>query len=369
MLVQIGGGLAPSLSKVPPKDVGTPRKALLYVEHKCNLKCKHCYESEDTHPTTSRLSLEQYKDIFKQLREMGVLYLNITGGEVFLRRDILDLVAEARRQRFWVKLLTSGYHLNEARAKRIKELKLGQVEISLYSPKEEVHDAFTQIPGSYKRTTNGIKLLVAQGVRTVVKTNIMTFNVDDLEDLKGWTESVGAEFMMSTAVEPRMNGDDSPTQFVVSPEEIAEKVIANSYLTPDQIGEHLYEEKCTGERNFYGGLNDSVCGAADTTLAIDAQGNVFPCVSFTLSAGNILETPLRKIWLESPLMNKVRGVTYGQFAENGCASCSDQKTCHPCQAYAYVETGDHLGCASSSKANAKVYQAHWDLLKERGTLQ
>ena len=366
MLVQIG---QPNVdNKVFPKK--TPRitaerpgGATIYVEHKCHMKCQHCYESEDTHPTQSRLALEDYKNIFSQLKELGFFYLTITGGEVFLRRDILDIVAEAKRQRFWVKLLTSGTHINETKAKQIADLKIGQVEVSLYSSKAEVHDEFTQIPGSHRRTKEAVRLLRARGVRTVVKTNVMTFNIDDLVEIKRWALSEGAMFTLNPVVDPKMNGDRSPQRFMVPPEEVARKVSSNPFLVEDAYTHDEYEDLCTGGNTIYGPQSNTVCGAASTAVAIDAQGFVYPCVSFTLPAGNILETPLRDIWHGSHLMNQLRDVSYRDFGENGCNSCSDQKTCHPCMAYSYIETKDHLGCSSSSKYNAQVVQAHWDLLK------
>ena len=186
MLIQIGSKKSSAVLRdySHVKPVTYANSALVYVEHKCHLACKHCYESEETHPTGNRLSVDDYKKIFAELKKLGVMYLAISGGEIFLRRDVLDIVAEARRQRFWVKLLTSGTHINEAKAKRIKELKVGRVEVSLYSSKAEAHDDFTQRPGSHGRTQNAVKILQKYGVPTVVKTNIMPFNIDDLEDEK-----------------------------------------------------------------------------------------------------------------------------------------------------------------------------------------
>ena len=294
MLVQIGGEPNPemgALRKEPALSAKSPGVATIYVEHKCHLKCQHCYESEDTHPTQSRLTLEQYRDIFAQLKELGFFYLTITGGEVFLRRDLLEIVAEARRQRFWVKLLTSGTHINEERAKRIADLKVGQVEVSLYSPKAEVHDEFTQIPGSHQKTQRAVQLLRAQGVRTVVKSNVMTFNVDDLTELKNWADSEGADFMLNAVVDPKMNGDKSPQRFMVPPQELVDKVYSDPYLMKEAKNLGEYETLCQGDNTLFGPKSNTVCGAASTTIAIDAQGFVYPCVSFSLAPGNKTPPP------------------------------------------------------------------------------
>ena len=89
---------------------GRPMFAHLYVENRCHLKCQHCYETEDTFPHEKEhaLSLSDYARIFDELAGLGVLVVTLSGGEVFLRRDFLDIVELARKKRFAVRIYTSG---------------------------------------------------------------------------------------------------------------------------------------------------------------------------------------------------------------------------------------------------------------------
>ena len=194
-----------------------PTTALVYVENACHLKCDHCYESEASHPKHQVLTLDDYAKIFDGLARIGVLSVTLSGGEIFLRRDVLDIVALARERRFSVPLSTRGTLLHAEKADRIAALKVADVQISLYSDDPAVHDNFTGIPGSHQRSMRGLKLLQARGVKTVVKANIMTFNIDSLDAIMALAESVGARYEFDPTVHPKMNGDKSPLKYAVSP--------------------------------------------------------------------------------------------------------------------------------------------------------
>src|SRR5262249_5683728 len=56
--------------------------------------------------------------------------------------------------------------------------------------------------------------------------------------------------------------------------------------------------------------NDGVnCGLGRVTLAVDPEGNVYPCLQWrTTSLGNVRETPLRELWRSSPVRAEAAAV-------------------------------------------------------------
>lgn len=330
-------------------NVTTPTAAFLYVENKCHMKCDHCYESEFSHPPEYRISVNEYDRIFDELREMNVLWLTFSGGEVFLRRDFLDIVELAHKKRFSTIVYTSGTLINEAKADRMAELKVGRVEISVYSHDPEVHDRFTKTPRSHERSLNAARLLRERGIPVMFKTCIMTFNVDYLEEYAKMAEDAGVMWKFDPKISPKMDGDLSPLKYAVSPEKMAE-VFANPKLqlmNPDRAG-----EICNGESRFSKSPNGSTCSAATTSLTIGADGGIYPCPAFTLHGGNVKEQSVQDIWYGSELLNDVRKTKNKDLTK--CGSCDLKEGCGPCQAYAYIENGDRLDCNTSSKAGAKA---------------
>src|SRR3990172_13143979 len=77
-----------------------PLSVLFEVTHRCNLGCEHCYLTEGPvgrpRPSRAELTLDEVRRVLDELAAAGTLFLTLTGGEGFLRRDLLDIVAHAR---------------------------------------------------------------------------------------------------------------------------------------------------------------------------------------------------------------------------------------------------------------------------------
>ena len=105
-------------------QLGVPLSVQLDVTYRCNERCVHCYLDHDDH---GELSREEIVAILDQLADAGTLFLTFSGGEVFLRRDFLALVAHARRRLFNVKIKTNAALIREQEARQIRELGVDQV--------------------------------------------------------------------------------------------------------------------------------------------------------------------------------------------------------------------------------------------------
>ncbi|MEK6606150.1 MAG: radical SAM protein, partial [Myxococcota bacterium] len=91
-----------------------PLHVLFEITGRCSLDCRHCYV--DVHRPPPELATREVKDAFEQLRAAGAMFLTVSGGEPFLRPDLLPLLAHARRLGFAVRLFTSGTRLTRADA-------------------------------------------------------------------------------------------------------------------------------------------------------------------------------------------------------------------------------------------------------------
>jgi len=126
-------------------DLNIPIDVHIDVTYRCNERCVHCYLDHDDH---GELNTIEIKDILDQLADAGVFFLTFSGGEVFMRRDFLELVAYARQLQFNVKVKTNAVMIREYEAQRLKALGVEQIQISVYSHRPEIHDAITKLPGS-----------------------------------------------------------------------------------------------------------------------------------------------------------------------------------------------------------------------------
>ena len=70
-----------------------PITAVIELLTLCNFRCEHCYIP---HRASGGMEYEVVKELLNDLRKMGTLSVLLTGGEVFLREDIFDIIAYAR---------------------------------------------------------------------------------------------------------------------------------------------------------------------------------------------------------------------------------------------------------------------------------
>jgi len=146
-----------SQASLTPKDfqqmVLGDELGLLFLEitDQCNEQCIHCYASSS--PACSDfLSLNEIKQVLEQARSLGTPFVQLTGGDPLIHRDLVEVVAYAHGLDFeGVEIYTNGLLLNE---KLLEQLLPYQPKLafSLYSPDEAVHDGITQVKGSWKKT-------------------------------------------------------------------------------------------------------------------------------------------------------------------------------------------------------------------------
>jgi MoaA/NifB/PqqE/SkfB family radical SAM enzyme len=105
----------------------------LDLTYRCNERCVHCYLDHEDH---GEMSTAEILDLLDQLAEAGVFFLILSGGEIFLRKDLFEIVEHARKLQFSVKLKTNAVMLREARPGASRHLGVQMVQISVYS-----HDA------------------------------------------------------------------------------------------------------------------------------------------------------------------------------------------------------------------------------------
>ena len=151
----------------------TTFKAPLYVAweitHRCNARCLHCYSASGPDASTdSELTTRQALSVIDQLAEAGLLMLAFSGGEPILRKDWESLVVHAVRRGLGVNVGTNGSTITPGIARRLNELGVKSVTVSIDSHRPDVHDHFRQFSGLFWKATEAVRLLVEAGVRVVV---------------------------------------------------------------------------------------------------------------------------------------------------------------------------------------------------------
>src|SRR5262249_21124440 len=160
---------------------GVPLSVHLDVTYRCNERCEHCYLD---HTGDGEMTTAEIKMVLDQLAAAGVFFLTISGGEPLVRRDCFEIIEYARSLQFNVKLKTNAFLIRVTLPRRLRELNVEQIQISVYSHRAEVHDGISKLPGSLERTLAGIRLLRAHGLKVTLANVLMKGNLQDSEGVR-----------------------------------------------------------------------------------------------------------------------------------------------------------------------------------------
>lgn len=317
-----------------------PLDVAVELTQRCNYACEHCYVPD--HSVPDGLSTGRLLRLLEELSEMGTLFLTFTGGEVFLRRDWLEIARHARRLGFSLRLFSNGAAVDEEIARAVRALPAG-VDISLYSLDPTVFERITRCPGSLERTLRGIETLRAHEVEVRLKVPIMTHNRDGVDEVFAYARRLGVDCRPDPRIVHRKDGGLEPLEL-----QVPNRELANYYRGPEAGLDS--PEECVRQPRHDGAL----CAAGVRLAHISSNGDVLACNLLPGSAGNINERSFRDIWEHSPLLAELRGLRRSDLPE--CADCARFAYCKRCMAQALVEAGDLRSPVRWSCEHAEVLE-------------
>lgn len=315
--------------------LGVPLSAHLDITYRCNERCEHCYLDHDD---KGEMSTDELKDLLLQLANRGAFFLIISGGEPLLRRDCFDILEHARKLLFNVKLKTNALLIGEREAKLLVYLGVEQVQVSVYSHRPEVHDSITKVRGSLERTLVAIRRLKSAGLRITIANVLMKQNLADYQGVQALARELGVHSTLDPTITPKIDGDTEVLQ-LRAPSLNLRSVFRDSELVGNVA------EFCSPPAPVSDDMLDGIpCGAGHTSVYVSPYGDVYPCVQFPLSCGNVRAQTFRDIWQNSPQLREVRSIRARDLST--CSSCAHVGTCSRCPGLAYME-GNMRGPSSA----------------------
>lgn len=153
----------------------------------CNLSCRHCYMSSEAKKYENEMTTEEAKKFIDDLAEFNVPVLLFSGGEPLLRPDFFELATYAAQRGVRPTLSTNGTLITREVAKKIKDIGVGYVGISLDGLRE-VNDKFRGKDGAFAAAMQGIQNCVAVGQRVGLRFTINHHNLEELDNIFDFIE-------------------------------------------------------------------------------------------------------------------------------------------------------------------------------------
>jgi MoaA/NifB/PqqE/SkfB family radical SAM enzyme len=280
-----------------------PLRVHFDLTYRCHQRCLHCYLPEAYRRGEGpgpELDTDQIKGILDQLAAAGTFFLSFSGGEIFLRPDLMDILEYARQSNFSLSLYTSGtWGLDARLIGALAELGIEGLLVSLYSLKPAIHDRVTGVPGSWAQLWPTVKECQALGLKLVWNTMAFSFNYTEIPALKEFAAQENIPLRVDTEITPRWDGRPHPKRLGISPEA---KLELNQAL-----GLKTLEPRVTEPITFPFSSDFEGCGAGLNSCYLSPQGEVWPCVDAPWPCGQLLQRDeFFKVWQESRKLNWVR---------------------------------------------------------------
>ena len=305
-----------------------PVSAIMELTYRCPLNCKHCYIDKETVQRKNELKKNEYFRFIDAFRDMGGLYVILTGGDPFLHPDIEEIFKYLRKKRIAVSVMSSGYRTDKELLKRLVSYGLTGFQASIYGPDPDTHDNFTGIKGSFEETLKTLELLRNNGIEVQAAVSVNTLNISLFNEIRYLLKNKGFKAVYNFEMFPKRSGDTSPVSLNISDTELFDCL-----KKIDWRPELRLKDK---------GPEDHPCNAARSLFSIDPEGNIFPCLEIREKAGNIRNEKFSDIWKHSTVLNSIRNIKMKDLKD--CSECMYKNYCNRCHGGALkkgLEITDH----------------------------
>ena len=316
----------------------TPIRAAIEVTHRCNNNCVQCYNNiplKDMNARRKELTYEEHCRILDEISALGCLWVLFTGGEIFARKDFLDIYTYAKHKGLLITLFTNGTLITPEIADYLVEYRPFSIEITLYGRTRQTYEQVTANPGSFDRCMQGIELLKDRQLPLKLKAMAIAPNKHELWDMKRFAEEdLGLEFKFDAILNPRCDCSQGPLEVRLSPEEVVKLDLAD----PERV--KLWRELVNRNKNSRNAMKNNKaiwqCSSGLTTFAIDPYGMLRMCViepngGYDLRSGNFQEG-----WEQFLYRLRQKEIS----KQTKCVACVIKDLCGLCPANAGLENQD-----------------------------
>ena len=316
-----------------------PTTLLAELTHRCPLHCPYCSNPLELIRGDAELSTDDWKRVFTQARELGVLQLGLSGGEPLVRKDLEELAAHARSIGLYSTLVTSGLGLTRKRAEALRDAGLEHIQVSIQDSDTASAERIAGV-SSVKQKRAAIALVKELGFAFSVNVVLHRANLDRIGELIDLAGSWGADRLELANTQYYGWGLKNraalmPTrEQVLKAREIAEAAIER-YRKKMQIIFVLPDYHEQFPKACYGGWGKLY-------IVVAPDGQALPCHAAnsitSLSFPTVREHSLEWIWQESPGFQAFRG---DAWMKEPCRSCPRKAVDFGgCRCQAFALTGD-----------------------------
>lgn len=327
----------------------------------CPLNCSYCFRKD--FPYETKLTLAAIKNLNTDLRQLGCLTINISGGEPSVFPEFTAKVAKDAKEKNFenISVNTSGWKLTKNKLKLWLDSGISYINIKLDTMDAKTHDLTLKKEGAWQDAVNAIKDAVEIGLQVRINCTAYPDTLSEVEKLTKFAMEVGA---YKIRINPYVPCDGLPP---VHPDKVKKTVELVCKL--EKQGDNVYTPINPNET-----LPDlMLCAAGITKAVIETDGSVGGCQfmgNYPRPAGNILKESFFDIWTKGDWSYYRDNLTTEKIAEP-CYNCEKRPYCiSNCIAYSLALLGkgklnnkEEIICPWGIKSAEKKYSKNYVLQK------
>jgi SynChlorMet cassette radical SAM/SPASM protein ScmE len=361
--IEISAGAAESKScEEYPDMADRPGDFDISLTGKCNLHCDYCFYAQEMHNRPD-LPKEEWFAFFDELGSLAVRSMTLSGGEVFVRKDLFELIDRLIEKRMRYSVLSNGTLISEKTLllfdKKKRRQRLNSIQVSIDGSCPEVHDK-SRGDGSFIKAIRGMRLLKEAGFPVNCRVTVNRFNVDDLDNIASLLlEDVGLNSFGTNDAMPMGAGCENQASITLLPQQqlqamktlirLEKKYNGRVNATAGPLAKwksygEMEHARASGEKSAIWRMGFlTACGCVFNKLAVHHDGVITPCNMLAeLELGRINRDSIKTIWktnLTLKALKDRRNIPMEKVP--GCETCAWIPYCNgSCPGLAQTMTGD-----------------------------
>ncbi len=303
-----------------------PLTGVFELTPRCNMDCRMCYVhlKPDQIPSVGReLTADEWIGLALKAREMGMLQLTLTGGEVFVRSDFRRIYEALSDMGFLIQIFTNGYALDQETVDWLAARPPFALRFTLYGFSDETYERVCGVKNGFTRVMGAIERVHKAGITVYIVSTITKDNECDLQAIADFCYSNGFAFTCTTKLIYPVRGA------------VADVESQQIELTlPDE--ETLSSLRSSEDRPYpRQPVTDllNACSNYRKGFWITWNGNMQLCTFLTEPARSVLEEDFESAW--HGLLQDLDQLKQ----PDECLNCKYERYCRRCYGMHYAETG------------------------------
>lgn len=302
---------------------------VMELTYRCNERCVHCYLPSDTR--LSELSTTQIGSLLGEFSSMGGLLLQLTGGELLVRKDIIEVLDMVKTYGFVTSITSNLTLMTDPILTEIADLHPRSVGCSIYAATAELHDAVTTIKGSFEKSVRAVRSLRSAGIPVIIKSPLLRSTAPHWRDIERLAQDLDCEYQFDLSITAKNDGGLSPVSYRVEDMSVLKDIFASRYYKLYSREEAMFTLASSSPEA-------GLCGAGASGLCISPNGTIRPCIGLNVPLGKWPQNRLPEIWQSSSFFSDFGAIRLRDIPQ--CRECLDFAYCSRCPGAWHAEHGD-----------------------------